>query len=95
MATDSKPIDTVDFVASRNPYKRRIRKVDWLKILAVLDEKPGEWGLVGQFDQSVRSHINTGRYAYIDPALYEAVSEHVPNAPRNQAYIFVRRRENT
>ena len=71
----------------------RVRKVDWLKVLANLDEKPGEWHLIGEFDQSLRTQIRKGKYSYIDPSLYEVVSRRIQGKPRTRANIYMRRRE--
>lgn len=73
----------------------RVRKVDWLKVLAILDEKPGEFHLIGEFDQSLRTQIRKGKYSYIDPALYEVVTRRIPDKGRTRANLYMRRREGT
>jgi hypothetical protein len=71
----------------------RVRKVDWIKVLAILDAKPGEFHLIGEFDQSLRTKIREGRYSYIDPSLYEVVTRRIPDKPRTRADLYMRRRE--
>lgn len=95
MEQDHAPISTV--VPAEPPKTRsiRVRKVDWLKVLAMLDEKPGEWHLIGEFDQSLRTQIRKGKYSYIDPALYEAVTRRIAEKPRTRAMLYMRRRESS
>lgn len=71
----------------------RVRKVDWLKVLAILDAEPGVFHLIGEFDQSLRTQIRKGKYAYINPDLYEVVSRRIKDKPRTRADIYMRRRE--
>lgn len=95
---DSKQIDGITFESIEQRRGRRVRSVDWAKILEICDkaaiEEPGKWGLVGVFDRSVRSHIANGRYSYIDPKKYEVTTRKVddPNAPKNRGYLYMRRR---
>jgi predicted choloylglycine hydrolase len=95
MADDGSAISSVEFAEPNTTPKRRIRRVDWVKILSILDSKPGEWAKIDEFDQSVRSHIRSGRYSYIDPTLYEAVTERIAGKPRSRGMLFMRRRENS
>lgn len=95
MGTDSVPIDTIEFAEPQSGPKRRIRKVDWLSVLAVLDKNPGKWAKIGEFDQSLRSHIRSGRYSYIDPSLYQAITEKIEGKPRNRGMLFMRRVEDS
>ena len=75
----------------RNPISR-IRNIDWRRALTALDESPqGTSVCVGVLDQSVRTHINKGRYDYIDPAIYGAYSKAVPGS-RTRAHIYLYRR---
>ena len=92
MGNDRPIIETVTFTAEPNRPKRRVRKVDWLKVLAELDQKPGEWALIGVFDRSVRTHIAKGRYEYIDPNLYETTTTTLEDGPKNLGHLFMRRR---
>lgn len=84
-------IQQVKFLETPLP-NRRIRKVDWVKVMHELDQKPGEWALIGILDRSVRTHIARGRYKYIDPAMYEVTTARVEDGPRNLGYIYMRRR---
>lgn len=86
----------ISAVAPAEPPKTRtirVRKVDWIKVLAILDEKPGEFHLIGEFDQSLRTQIRKGKYSYIDPSLYEVVTRRIQGKPRTRANIYMRRRE--
>lgn len=92
MDEDHSVIQEINFVKLPE-QKRRVRKVDWLKVMHELDQEPGEWALIGVLDRSVRSHIARGRYAYIDPALYEVTTTRLDSdGPRNLGYLFMRRR---
>ena len=93
----SEPITGVTPVDLDSRPRTRVRLVDWAKVLAALDvlgeEKPGKWGLVGEFDQSVRSNIRRGAYSRIDPDKYEVTTEKVPSGMnRNRALLYMRRR---
>ncbi len=81
---------------------RRVRLVDWEKVLTQLDaaaaEGSTEWGLVGVFDQSIRTHIRQGRYKHIDPTKYEVTTRLSPGEKRSRAMLYMRRKvanENT
>ena len=69
----------------------RIRKVDWRRAITELDAStPGTAVYVGVLDQSVRTHINTGRYGYIDPSKYRAYTKGVQGS-RTQAHLYLYR----
>lgn len=90
MEPDSHVIEQVNFTTIP---RRRVRKVDWVKVMQELDQKPGEWALIGVLDRSTRSHIARGRYAYIDPAKYEATTSRLDSdGPRNMGHLYMRRR---
>jgi hypothetical protein len=91
------PITGVTAVDLDAKPRTRVRLVDWQKVLASLDElherEPGKWGLIGEFDQSVRSNIRRGHYSRIDPAKYEVTTEKIPGGTnRNRALLYMRRR---
>lgn len=70
--------------------RKRVRKVDWQKVIAELDRLPaGTPVLVATLDQSVRTHIKKGRYKYIDPDKYDVWSVAVD---RTLADIYMMRR---
>jgi hypothetical protein len=77
---------------STNPEpKPRIRRVDWRRAIQELDASPqGASVYVGILDQSVRTHINKGRYSYIDPRRYAAYTRSVDGS-RTKAYIYLYR----
>lgn len=89
MEQTDQPIKEVTFGELQELKTKRVRKVDWYKVLAQLDANPGVWGLVGEFDQSMRTHINKGRFSYIDPTIYEAAARKTVG---HRANIHVRRR---
>jgi hypothetical protein len=52
---------------------RRIRKVDWTAVLAYMERSPaGTPFMIGRMHRSIATQINRGKYAYIDPNVYEA-----------------------
>ena len=69
----------------------RVRKVDWAKVLVTLDSNPGVWHLIGEFNQSIRTHINQGRYKNVDPALYLAKTGKAESSKRTRANLFMQR----
>jgi hypothetical protein len=69
----------------------RVRKVDWAKVLVTLDSNPGVWHLIGEFNQSIRTHINQGRYRNVDPALYLAKTGKADSSRRTRANLFMQR----
>lgn len=93
MEPDHAPISAVAPAEPPKANAIRVRKVDWLKVLSMLDEKPGEWHIVGEFDQSLRTRIRQGSYSYIDPAKYEVVTRRAAGKPRTRGDLYMRRRE--
>jgi len=91
VARDNPEITGVTFVGEDVVAQRRIRRVDWDKIMKILDSNPGEWAAIGEFDQSVRTHIRNGRYSYIDPSKYQASTRKIPGKPRTRATLLMRR----
>lgn len=92
MEPDSPAIESVTLADPPKTSGIRVRKVNWLKVLSLLDEKPGEWHLIGEFDQSLRTHIRHGRYKYIDPTKYEVVTRRVVGKEHTtRASIYMRR----
>jgi hypothetical protein len=81
----------IDTVTPADPPKGRVRLVNWTKILAILDANPGVWHLVGEFNQSVRTHINQGRYSNIDPNLYLAKTSKTPDS-RQRGNLYMMRK---
>ena len=70
----------------------RVRKVDWRRVAALLDEQPiGTPVLVAELDQSVRTHIKEGRYEAINPDKYDVWTEAVDGS-RTLARIYMARR---
>lgn len=92
METNSGPIETVTLAEPPAAGRIRVRKVNWVKVLTILDATPGEWHLIGEFDQSVRTHIKQGRYGHIDPALYEATTAKIEGKPRRRANLYLKRK---
>ena len=92
METNSGPIETVTPAQPPAAGRIRVRKVNWTKVLAILDAAPGEWHLIGEFDQSVRTHIKQGRYVHIDPVLYDATTSKVEGKPRRRANLYLMRK---
>lgn len=91
MGPDSSAIDTA-VIADPPESNRRVRKVNWIKVLEIVDQSPGKWHLIGEFDQSVRTHIKQGRYSYIDPAKYDACTGKIDGKGRQRANLFLMRR---
>jgi len=95
MEENSGSVTGVNFT-SKHMNLRRIRLVDWEKVLTQLDEASlsgsTEWGLVGTFDQSVRTHIRQGRYKSIDPSKYEVTTRLSPGEKRSRALLYMRRK---
>ena len=61
--------------------------------MRLLDEFPPETTiLIGEFDQSVRSHILNGRYKYIDARRYNVWTEHVGDS-RTRAHLYMSRKK--
>jgi hypothetical protein len=101
MENDNDTIDTVTFLPPEDldmlefKKKSRVRKVNWVKILEIMDSKPGEWALIGEFDQSLATHIRKHRYSYIDPSLYQVTCVRGIDMKRNRGHLYMRRIENT
>jgi hypothetical protein len=95
MESNSEPVGEITFT-SDTLQPRRVRLVDWHKVLKQLDEasinNPGDWGLVGEFDQSLRTHIRQGRYKYIDPAVYEVTTRRAAGKQRSRALLYMRKK---
>ena len=79
-------------IDGRSEVKPRVRKVDWQRVVSILDELPVETeAFIGLFDQSVRTHLRKGRYSYIDPSRYVIWTEAVPGS-RTQARLYMKRK---
>jgi hypothetical protein len=89
MEPDSSVIETV---APAEPPTGRIRLVNWSKVLPILDASPGVWHLIGEFNQSVRTHINQGRYPNIDPAIYLAKTARIEGQERKRGNLYMMRK---
>ena len=51
--------------------RARIKHIDWQRVIAEVDNLPeGKCAMVCDVDQSMRTHIRNGRFAYIDPSKY-------------------------
>lgn len=95
MEVDNGPINTVTFTELESVPLRRVRKVNWTKIIELLDSKPGEWALIGEFDQSLATHIRKYRYKYIDPSLYQVTCSKSGEMQKNRGNLYMRRIENS
>ena len=94
MDGDTEPITGVTPVDLDSRHITRVRLVDWVKVLVSVDALPqGTWGLIGEFDQSLRSNIRRGSYKSIDPALYEVRTERIEGKPRSRAWLYMRRKQ--
>jgi hypothetical protein len=72
--------------------KPPVRKIDWRKVIAHVDSlPPGTAAYVGDLDQSIRTHIRNGRYAYIDPSKYTVWTRAIEGS-RTKAKIFLMRK---
>lgn len=100
MERHSEPVAEVNFTAEVM-QPRRVRLVDWAAVLKQLDQaaidnpEGEEWGRIGVFDQSLRTHIRQGRYAHIDPTKYEVTTRRAPGEKRSRAILFMRRKPGT
>lgn len=73
--------------------KPRIRNIDWQRAIRELDQLPaGQAVYIGILDQSVRTHINQGRYSYINPDIYRAYTRRARDAGETKAHIYLYRR---
>lgn len=91
MAESDGPIEVVIPSEPAKIADIRVRKVNWLKVLEILDANPGQWHLIGEFDQSIRTHIRKGRYKYIDPTKYECVTRRIAGKAPTRANVHMRR----
>ena len=72
--------------------KARIRSIDWRQALRHADELgPDTAVCVGEVDQSIRTHIRKGRFAYIDPNKYEVWTRGIRGS-RTRALLYLRRK---
>lgn len=94
MERHSDAVTEVEFT-SENLQPRRVRLVDWAAVLKQLDQaavdNPGDWGIIGVFDQSLRTHIRQGRYKHIDPTKYQVTTRKAPGEKRSRAVLLMRR----
>lgn len=68
----------------------RVRLIDWLKVQAILSDMPPQQPvLVGEVDQSVRTHLRKGRVKYINPDLYDIWTVHVDGKHKNRAHLYM------
>ena len=98
MERHSEAVTEVTFT-SEPMQARRVRLVDWAAVLKQLDQAaidtPGDWGIIGVFDQSLRTHIRQGRYRHIDPTKYEVTTRRAPGEKRSRAVLLMRRKPET
>ena len=72
--------------------KARIRNIDWRQVLREADRLGPEFAVcVGEVDQSIRTHIRKGRFAYIDPDKYEVWTRGAEGS-RTRASLYLRRK---
>lgn len=70
----------------------RVKDIDWQRVIAEVDALPeGKCAVLTNVDQSMRTHIRKGRFAYIDPSKYEVWTQKHGNS-RTRADLFIRRR---
>lgn len=70
----------------------RVKDIDWQRVIAEVDALPdGKCAVVTDVDQSMRTHIRKGRFAYIDPSKYDVWTQKRPNS-RTRADLFIKRR---
>ena len=68
----------------------RVKNIDWQKVVEIVDSLPdGKTAFVGEVDQTTRTHIRRGRFAYIDPDKYDVWTEGIT---RTRANLFMRRK---
>ncbi len=71
----------------------RVKHIDWQRVIREADAAPdGACVMVSDVDQSMRTHIRKGRFAYIDPSKYEVWTERLPES-RTRANLFIRRKQ--
>jgi|Laugrespbdmm15sd_2_1035082.scaffolds.fasta_scaffold267858_1 hypothetical protein len=87
---------TTEVTFTEDIPRTRVRLIDWHDVMRQLDESsvtnPGAWGRVGEFDQSVRTHIRAGRYKHIDPKKYEVTTKKIEGKSRSRADLYMRKR---
>lgn len=70
----------------------RVKDIDWQRVIAEVDALPdGKCAVVTDVDQSMRTHIRKGRFAYIDPSLYEVWTKGIAGS-RTRADLYIRRK---
>ena len=71
---------------------KNVIRTDWPQVVEILDELPaGTTVYVGEFDQSMSSHINSGRIKYIDARKYDTWTQTIdPKGIR--ASLFMRKK---
>jgi hypothetical protein len=71
----------------------RVKHIDWQRVKQEVDAlSDGECVMIADVDQSMRTHIRRGRFAYIDPSEYEVWTEGI-NGSRTRANLFMRRKQ--
>lgn len=71
----------------------RVKHIDWQRVIAEVDAlSDGECVMIADVDQSMRTHIRKGRFAYIDPSKYEVWTEGIDGS-RTRANLFMRRKQ--
>lgn len=71
----------------------RVKDIDWQRVIEEVDALPdGVCAMVSDVDQSMRTHIRKGRFAYIDPSKYEVWTQGLPES-RTRANLFIRRKQ--
>jgi hypothetical protein len=72
--------------------ERRVRKVDWLKVVDTARHNPDKWIKVGPLDGAIATRLRTGRYRYIDPGSIEVKTVRVtPN--KRPSWLYIRWKE--
>ena len=71
---------------------KRIRNVDWRKVIAELDTLPPKTTVfVGVMDQSTRTHLRKGRVTYLDPDKYHIWTESVEGS-RQRCRLYMQQK---
>lgn len=71
----------------------RVKHIDWQRVIAEVDALPDDaCAVVTDVDQSMRTHIRKGRFAYIDPSKYEVWTRSIPGS-RTRADLHIRRKQ--
>lgn len=72
--------------------RSRVKDIDWRRVFAEADaQTDGKCVLVSNVDQSMRTHIRKGRFAYVDPSKYEVWTQKRPDS-RTRADLYIRRK---